>query len=123
FNYRKGESYGSRAQTSVMVASGSRKLEVAGKLGIDFAGVVAVITESEPVLSVKEPPTASLVNRDSATKRARRLAVQFDLGELCFPFLGSVRSREAAPASDQNHRHGLCHGWRVIKVHSYYLPF
>jgi hypothetical protein len=33
-------------------------------------------------LKVKEPPTTPLVNRDSATRRARRLEVQFDVGEL-----------------------------------------
>src|SRR6266540_5956690 len=46
---------------------------------------------------VKEPPTAPLVDRDSATRRARRLGVQFDVGELCF-VLRSVRNREAIPA-------------------------
>ena len=60
----------------------------------DIACVVAAMTESEAVLRVKEPPTISLVDRDSATRRARRLAVQFDVGEL-----PCVRSREAAQAS------------------------
>ena len=49
------------------------------------------------VLRVKKSPTTSLVNRDSATRRARRLDVEFDVGNLCFA-LRSVRSREAAPA-------------------------
>src|ERR1035437_3261885 len=47
---------------------------------------------------MKQPPTTPLVNRDSATRRARRLDVEFDVGDLCFA-LRSVRSREAAPAS------------------------
>ena len=46
---------------------------------------------------MKNPPTRPLVNRDSATGRARRLDVQFDVGELSFD-LRSVRSREADPA-------------------------
>jgi hypothetical protein len=43
------------------------------------------------------PRTPLGVNRDSATRRARRLAVQSDVGELCF-VLRNVRSREAVPA-------------------------
>jgi hypothetical protein len=74
----------------------------------DIAGAVAAMTEGDPGLRVKEPPTTLLVNWDppslramageaSATRRARRLAVQLDVGELCF-VLRSVRSREAGPA-------------------------
>ena len=36
------------------------------------------------MLRVNESPTTSLVNRDSGTRRASRLAVQFDVGELFF---------------------------------------
>jgi len=36
------------------------------------------------MLRVKEPPTTFLVNRDIATRWARRLAVEFDVGELGF---------------------------------------
>ena len=57
----------------------------------DIAGKVAAMTESEPVLRVKEPPTTPLVDRDSATRRARRLAVQFDVVDLCF-VLRSIRN-------------------------------
>jgi hypothetical protein len=42
------------------------------------------MTENETVLRVKEPPTISLVDRDSATRRARRLAVESDVGELLY---------------------------------------
>jgi hypothetical protein len=48
------------------------------------------------MLRVKESLTTSLVNRDSAMRRAKRLAVQFDVGEL--HSLGNVRSREAVSA-------------------------
>src|SRR6266436_5629426 len=71
---------------------------------------------------VKEPPTTSLVNRDppshrsfggagSATRRAMRLDVEFDVGELCFASR-SVRSRKADPALDFQWRHACC-GWRA----------
>jgi len=60
---------------------------------------------------VKEPPTIPLVNRDSVTRRARRLAVQFDVGELGF-VLSSVRNREAVPTFNF-HWHHACYGWRV----------
>jgi len=38
------------------------------------------LASSEFIASV----SASMVNRDSGTRRASRLAVQFDVGELCF---------------------------------------
>ena len=43
---------------------------------------------------MKEFPLPALVDRDSATRRARRLAVELDVGELPY-----VRSREAVQAS------------------------
>ena len=52
----------------------------------DIAGTVAAMTESDPGVESEKPPTTPLVNRDSATRRARRLAVQYDVGKLCFPF-------------------------------------
>ena len=36
----------------------------------------------DPDVESEKPPTASLVNRDSGTRWASRLAVQFDVGEL-----------------------------------------
>jgi len=48
---------------------------------------------------MKELPRPSLVNQDSATRRARRLDVQFDVGDLSFAFR-SVRSREAVPSAE-----------------------
>jgi hypothetical protein len=48
----------------------------------DIAGMVAAITESDPGARVKQHPKTPLVNRDSATRRARRLAVEFDVGDL-----------------------------------------
>src|SRR5205809_415124 len=45
---------------------------------------VASMTESEPGVESEKPPTSPLVDRDSATRRARRLDVQSDVGELCF---------------------------------------
>ena len=46
---------------------------------------------------MKKSPKLSLVDRDSATRRARRLGVECDVGELCFDSR-SVRNREAVPA-------------------------
>jgi hypothetical protein len=65
------------------------------------------------VLRVKKPPTTPLVNRDSATRRARRLAVEFDVGDLCFA-LRSVRSREAVPAFIKSLAPSVL--WLVCKV-------
>jgi hypothetical protein len=99
----------------------------------DIAGMVAAITDVRPGGNrVKNLPSPSLVNRDppslramarrdlpplgamagrgSATRRARRLDVQFDVGELSF-VSRSVRSREAEPAL--NPWHPACYGWRV----------
>lgn len=45
--------------------------------------------------------TTLLVGRDSATRRARRLDVQSDVGELCFD-LRSVRSRDHDSRSEQH---------------------
>ena len=53
------------------------------------------MTEGDPGVESEKPPTASLVNRDSATRRARRLAVQLDVGELGVLQGSCVRSREA----------------------------
>ena len=45
--------------------------------------MVAAMTESEPgVRGERASYNHALVDRDSATRRARRLAVQFDVGEL-----------------------------------------
>ena len=52
----------------------------------------------------------ALVNRDSVTRRATRLDVKFDVGELCF--LVPRCSREAVPAFNF-HWHLACYGWRV----------
>jgi hypothetical protein len=52
-------------------------------LRLDIAGRVAAMTESKQgIFRVKQPPKIPLVDRDSATRWARRLAVQFDVGEL-----------------------------------------
>ncbi len=48
----------------------------------NIAGMVATITESEPDRQSEKTPNLSLVDRDSATRRARRLAVQSDVGKL-----------------------------------------
>ena len=50
----------------------------------DIVERVATITESEPEAVGETSYTAALVDRDSATRWARRLVVQFDVGELCF---------------------------------------
>jgi hypothetical protein len=49
-----------------------------------IAGMVAAMTESELAgIEMKNfPNVLPCVNRDSATRRARRLAVEFDVGEL-----------------------------------------
>ena len=57
------------------------------------------MTEGDPGVESETASEAPLVNRDSATRRARRLDVQSDVGELCFA-LRSVRNREAVPASE-----------------------
>ncbi len=44
--------------------------------------MVAAMTEDDPDVESEKSPTTSQVNRDSATRRARRLAVEFDVGEL-----------------------------------------
>jgi hypothetical protein len=49
-------------------------------------------------LRAKEPPTTPLVNRATATKWARRLAVQFGVGELHFApkmFVAEATVRDA----------------------------
>lgn len=48
----------------------------------DIAGMVAAMTEGEQHGESEKTPKPRLVDRDSATRRARRLAVQFDVGEL-----------------------------------------
>jgi len=48
----------------------------------DIAGLVAAMTEGELDVVSERAYTTFLVDRDSATRRARRLAVQFDVGEL-----------------------------------------
>ena len=58
-----------------------------------IAGMVAAMTESEPQVESEKSPITCLVDRDSATRRARRLAVQSDVGSFLI-----VRSREAVPA-------------------------
>jgi len=53
----------------------------------DIAGAVASITEVRTGRNrVKKLPCPSRVNRDSATRRARRLGVQSDVSELAFLF-------------------------------------
>ena len=52
------------------------------------------MTESELRVESEISPKTCLVDWDSATRWARRLAVQFDVGELHFSFV----SREASPA-------------------------
>ncbi len=49
-----------------------------------IAGRVAAMTEGEPGVESEKSPTTSLVDRDSGTRRASRLAVQLDVGELGF---------------------------------------
>ena len=53
-------------------------------LAVFLAGAVAPITESEPGVLSEELQTTPLVDQDSATRRARRLAVQSDVGKLGF---------------------------------------
>ena len=54
------------------------------------------MTEDDPGVEVKSSgTTASPVNRDSGTRRASRLAVKFDVGELGVLQWSCVRSREA----------------------------
>ena len=71
----------------------------------DIPWAVASITEGEPDLESEKSPKRSLVDRDSATRRARRLDVEYDVGELGFP-LRSIRNREAALAFNF---HGTTH--------------
>jgi hypothetical protein len=74
------------------------------------------MTEDDPGVQSEKPPTTPLVNRDpplqvapawgpGATRWARRLGVQSDVGELCFA-LRSVRNREATLAPNQ-----FCLAW------------
>ena len=63
----------------------------------DIAGAVASITEDDPGVLSEELPTTPLVNRDSSTRRASCLDVQFDVADFCF-LSCRVRRREAAPA-------------------------
>ena len=49
---------------------------------LSLAGRVAAMTESELGLLSEKPPAKPLVDRDSAPRWARRLAVQSDVGEL-----------------------------------------
>jgi hypothetical protein len=86
------------------------------------------------VFRVKEPPTAPLVNRDSATRRARRLDVQSGVGELWLRFENRSQPRPrfakrkttpwgrhfvaglgslTCPSADKNRWHHGCYGWRV----------
>jgi hypothetical protein len=44
----------------------------------DIAGAVAAMTEGELDVLSEELPTTCLVNRDSAPRRARRFAVEFE---------------------------------------------
>jgi hypothetical protein len=44
----------------------------------DIAGAVAAMTEGERDVLSEELPTTFLVDRDSATRRARRFAVKFE---------------------------------------------
>jgi len=44
-------------------------------LCIHIVGTVAAMTEDDPGVESEKPPTTPLVNRDSATRWARRLAV------------------------------------------------
>ena len=53
-------------------------------------------------LRMKKFPMPFLVNLDSATRRARRLDVQFDVGELG-SVLRSVRNRDHDSRSEQQH--------------------
>ena len=50
----------------------------------DIAGMVAAITEGELCRQSEKSPSLRLVGRDSAPRRARRLAVELDVGELLF---------------------------------------
>jgi hypothetical protein len=50
----------------------------------DIAEIVAAMTEGDPGVESAKPPTTPLVDRDSGTRWASRLAVQFDVGELGF---------------------------------------
>jgi hypothetical protein len=82
----------------------------------DIAGTVASMTEVRNGRNrVKKPPSPSRVNRDSATRRARRLGVQFEAGELCSASRG-VRNRETVPAFHFRWQH-CCYGWRA-RFHS-----
>ncbi len=43
------------------------------------------MTEDDPDVESEKPRTTSLVDRDSGTRRASRLAVELDVGELGCP--------------------------------------
>ena len=64
-------------------------------LNSDIVGKVAAMTEGDPGVESEKSPTTSLVNRDSGTRWASRLAVQFDVGELGVLQWSCVRNREA----------------------------
>ena len=87
-----------------------------GSMRSDIAGVVAAMTENElDALGGKSIRiTAPLVDRDSRTRWASGLAVQFDVGELFH-----VRSREAISVFIF-HWHQGCYGWLarfILKPH------
>lgn len=51
------------------------------KLVVTWLGQSQQSPKANRVWRLKEPPTPPLVDRDSATRQARRLAVQSDVGE------------------------------------------
>ena len=53
------------------------------------------MTEGDPGVESEKSPTTLLVNRDSGTRWASRLAVELDVGELGVLQWSCVRSREA----------------------------
>jgi len=66
-------------------------------ISADIAGTVAPMTEGDPGVTSEKNSHHTLVNRDTTTRRARRLAVRSEVGELGF-VLSSFRNRETEPA-------------------------
>jgi hypothetical protein len=85
-------------------------------LGRDIAGTVAAMTECDPgVLRCNRlAKPRPCVDRDSAPRRERRLAVQCEVGELSFAWR-RVRSREAIPALMKSAASALL--WLACEVH------
>jgi len=60
---------------------------------LNIAGMSAAMTENELCVESEQLQRHARVDRDSATRRARRLAVQFDAGELLLPCVAFVAEK------------------------------